>query len=68
MTEREKIVAMAKALQWTHSKVTAGEPRKWGKLPQEEQRLWLQLARRAMKKLEEMNATPDTGGPAGAAA
>jgi hypothetical protein len=30
MTEREKLVAVAKALQWTHSKATIGEPRKWG--------------------------------------
>src|SRR5438309_2244739 len=59
MTDREKAVATAKALQWMHSKLTAGEPRKWGKLPEDERRLWLQLARRAMKKLEEMNGTPD---------
>jgi hypothetical protein len=68
MTEREKLVTLAKALQWAHSKATLGEPRKWGRLSPDEQRLWLQLARRAMKKLEDLNAASDGDGAAGAAA
>jgi hypothetical protein len=51
MVDDELLLVVAKALQWTHSKATAGQPRKWGQLSDEEQRLWIRMARQAASKL-----------------
>jgi hypothetical protein len=70
MIDDELLLVVAKALQWTHSKATLGEPRKWGQLSDDEQRLWLRMARQAAAKMEE-RLEPSSpvermaGGPAG---
>jgi len=55
----ETLLKLAKNLQAAHSRLTAGEARKWRQVPADEQKIWSRLARIAERVLiAERSAAP----------
>jgi hypothetical protein len=50
------VLKVAKNLQSSFSRQTAGEPRKWQEVPPEEKKMWIRLARTARKVVVEAEA------------
>lgn len=64
MTEQEYFAALARNLYWGYKKETTGEPGKWADLSEDERKVWRSLARRAAKKIAELDALIQTQMPA----
>lgn len=47
------VLKVAKTLQGSYSKQTAGEARKWRDVPPDEKKIWMRLARTAQKQIVE---------------
>jgi hypothetical protein len=47
------VLRVAKTLQGSFSKQTAGEARKWRDVPPDEKKMWVRLARAAQKQIVE---------------
>jgi hypothetical protein len=54
----ETLLKLAKNLQSAHSRLTAGEARKWRDVPAAERTIWSRLARVAVRILLEQRAAP----------
>jgi len=52
-TDEEVVLKVAKNLQGSYSRQTAGEPRKWRDVSPDEKKLWTRLARTAQKIIAE---------------
>ena len=61
MTEQEMIVVIARNLYWGYLKETTGTPGKWSDLNEERRKLWLAMARRAVRKVDELRPQPTEG-------
>ena len=48
--------AVSRSSYWTYSKATNGEPKPWRQLPAEDQKLWENLARHAIRGIEKIDA------------
>lgn len=57
MTEQELISALARSLYWGYLKDTTGMPGKWSELESEERKVWRNMARRAVRKINELKVT-----------
>lgn len=51
--DEDIVLKVAKNLQGSYSRQTAGEPRKWRDVPTDEKKLWTRLARTAQKIIVE---------------
>jgi hypothetical protein len=56
MTEQEYFAALARNLHWGYTKDTTGVPGKWSELGEDERKVWRSLARRAARKIAELDA------------
>lgn len=63
--EKRIIGRVARTIQFAHSKKTSGEGRKWDTLTADEHKLWLQLTRRAVSKIDKLRAAGPEGAEAG---
>ncbi len=61
LTEQEMIVVNARNLYWGYVKETRGTPGKWSDLNEERRKLWLAMARRAVRKVDELRPQPTEG-------
>jgi hypothetical protein len=53
MDDKELVLALARSLQRWYSE-GRGQQRKWGSIAHDDQQLWKQLARRSVKKLDQL--------------
>jgi hypothetical protein len=63
MTPQEFTTALARSLYWGYLKDTTGTPGKWSELPEEQRKIWRTMARRALRRIEELNAEQQTEMP-----
>jgi hypothetical protein len=61
VVDPETMLRLAKNLQAAHSRLTAGEARKWRDVTAEERKVWQRLARTAARVLLEEPAAPPGG-------
>lgn len=54
MTDQEMIAAIARNLYWGYFKETTGTPGKWSELNEEGRKLWRAMAKRAVRKVDEL--------------
>lgn len=54
MDDREFFAAVARSLYWGYLKDTTGTPGKWSDLGEEERKVWRSMARRAVRKIDEI--------------
>lgn len=66
MTEKEAIAAIARSLYWGYLKDTTGTPGKWSELNEDGRKLWRAMAKRAVRKFDELHLQTSDG-PDGAA-
>lgn len=52
--------AVARTLYWGYSKETTGEPARLVDLDQAQQKFWVSMARRAVRRIEELDAAGET--------
>ncbi|WP_428670705.1 hypothetical protein [Reyranella sp.] len=57
MDDQEFVAAVARNLYWGYLKDTTGTPGKWSDLDQEDRKLWRAMARRAIRRIDELRAT-----------
>ncbi len=53
---------LSRSLFWGHSKATTGEPKPWRALPPEDQKVWENLAKRAIRGIEKLDAEESAEG------
>lgn len=63
MTDQELISALARSLYWGYLKDTTGTPGKWSDLSEEERKIWRAMAKRAIRRLEELTTAQQTEMP-----
>lgn len=63
MTDQELISALARSLYWGYLKDTTGTPGKWSDLSEEERKIWRGMARRAIRRLDELTTAQQTEMP-----
>ncbi len=56
MNDQEYVAAIARSLYWGYVKDTTGEPGKWSELPEEGRKIWRKMAKRALRRIEELSA------------
>lgn len=54
MTDQEFVAALARSLYWGYMKDTTGTPGKWSNLSEEERKVWRSMAKRALRRIEEL--------------
>jgi hypothetical protein len=54
MEDKEFVTAVARSLFWGYVKATTGTPIKWSELDQEGRKLWRGIAKRAIRKVDEL--------------
>ena len=59
MTDKDFHVAIARSLYWGYKKDTTGTPGKWSELPPDERKIWIATAKRATRKIDELQAAPE---------
>jgi len=52
------IAAIARNLYWGYLKDTTGTPGKWAELDEERRKLWRAMAKRAVRKVDELRLQP----------
>lgn len=57
LNEQEARAAVARNLYWGYMKDTTGTPGKWSELGEEGRKIWRNAARRAQRKLTELEGT-----------
>jgi hypothetical protein len=58
MAERDEnyVAALARSLYWGYTKETTGEPGRLRDLDKQAQKLWLNMAKRALRRIDELDA------------
>ena len=51
--DQKLLTDVAKGLQWSYTKETLGNPRKWNELSADDRKIWLRMARGAMRRIAE---------------
>ncbi|WP_428673609.1 hypothetical protein [Reyranella sp.] len=54
MEDQEFVAAIARNLYWGYLKDTTGTPGKWSELDEEGRKLWRAMAKRAVRKVDEL--------------
>jgi len=54
MNDRDIIIAVARSVYWGYVKDTTGTPGKWSELNEEDRKVWLSAAKRALRKVNEL--------------
>jgi len=57
MDDQEFVAAVARSLYWGYVKDTTGVPGKWSDVDQESRKIWRALARRAIRRIDELRTT-----------
>jgi len=57
MNEKEFITAFARSLYWGIMKDTRGVPGKWADLDTQGRKLWVAMAKRAVRRVDELKAS-----------
>lgn len=63
MTDRELMLALARSLYWGYLKDTTGTPGKWSELDEEGRKIWRSMARRALRRMSELDIQQQTEMP-----
>ena len=63
MTDQELILALARSLYWGYLKDTTGTPGKWSELDEEGRKIWRSMARRAVRRISELDIHQQTEMP-----
>lgn len=61
MNDQEYVAAIARSLYWGYVKDTTGVPGKWGDLPEDDRKIWRRMAKRALRKIEELGGDRPAG-------
>ena len=59
MDDQEFFAAIARSLYWGYLKDTTGTPGKWSDLAEEERKVWRSMARRAVRRIDELRAAEE---------
>ncbi len=65
MNDRDIIIAVARSVYWGYVKDTTGTPGKWSELNEDDRKIWLAAARRALRKVNELRPPESESTPSG---